>query len=1116
MLLCLFSTMLHFLTKQTTADGVPAMSATEVTPKARRHRFPVSYKLRILREANGWGRGVGMGFAALVWILSPYATSAQQNQTNQTCLQSDYEILKKFYESTGGGVKWDKQKTWDMNLSPSQVTRNNLSSFEGIYLTSSNGGPHCPSTCVSELNFWAGYFGWGEKMTGTLPPEMGDFCGLTVLELSRQRLTGPIPANLSDNTDLWFVNLSGNRLTGPIPANLGDNTRLYYVDLSDNKLTGTIPLDLLSSEKMVQVNLANNHLAGTIPPDQEFGLYLETLDTGANELEGKIPESVVKSNLDDFDWSDQPACMPDNAKTRSWFNSSNVIGVHGHLCHTWKDQFSEPITLTWDANQYAAYALPRINQPVTVYKYYGPVGYSDDHFTYDVGEANLPAGLQFNPDPPSLSGMPTAEHSQKFRVPYLVMIAKVGTNPYYWVRQRVEVVIEVLVPLDLEDVHAKTLTKGEVIGPEGELPVATGGWPQYTYDLSPKDSLPAGVSFTTAPNAVGIMTGRLQGTPTEAMEPTPFRYTATDREGASLTKEFVLAVRSGFQLQRPAVQIDTVFVEGRAIEDSLRLPEAINGSGDYLYFTEEDLPEGLIQSWSGREIGGTPAGPSDRQEYTYVAYDNVSGDEDSMPYWLTVAPRLAFPDTLLDDSLFTFEVGTPIRPLEFADAIGGLEREVCIWSGSAAGAIGLTWEHRRMGTSTIKGTPTEPWSPVWYTYRVADASSSQVDSLHFGIEVVEAFSLARPTDRYYTVGVPVSDVVAGARGGTSHSYAVDKGLPPGLALDAPAGRIHGTPTGTFPRTKYEWSVTDASLGTKRQDLFLAVDPRLALPDARRYTFTLDERRAEDASGADRGPARLHVCRGRSSRLAGTSMQRRGCWKANRRWPWIGGDTITLRRTRSVAGIRWLCTSERWRHSAWRGGVEDQEYMVGVPASYQFPLCRNCEAGGGHKLCAARSDCSPAGRAHLLRGDPYAQWHADLGHARQVGTTYAVEDRSTNREIGEDFTMVVYDVLRLASRVDTLRYVVGEEIEVYGFPPCYGRSRRRFFVCLFGKVAVRSARSVRTGIRFRPCYARVERYADHAIGVGGVRVQCERPVSWKDWTADSATFVIDVAKDRRSR
>ena len=115
----------------------------EVIPKARRRRFSVAYKLRMLREAEAWtdrravgallrkkgGGGVmmalriGMGFAALVWMLSPYATSAQQDQANQTCLQSDYEILKKFYESTGGGVTWDKQKSWEHEPLPISSNR---------------------------------------------------------------------------------------------------------------------------------------------------------------------------------------------------------------------------------------------------------------------------------------------------------------------------------------------------------------------------------------------------------------------------------------------------------------------------------------------------------------------------------------------------------------------------------------------------------------------------------------------------------------------------------------------------------------------------------------------------------------------------------------------------------------------------------------------------------------------------------------------------------------------------------------------------------------------------------------------------------------------------------
>ena len=218
---------------------------------------------------------IGMGFAALVWIFSPYATSAQQDQANQTCLQSDYEILKKFYESTGGGVTWDKQKSWNMNLSPSQVNSNTIGSFEGILLSFGGGGLYCPSTCVDELSFWAGYFP-GEEMTGTLPPEMGDFCGLTYLDLSDQELTGPIPATLGDNADLLVV------------------------DLSSNRLTGTIPPSLLEHSNLEELYLQANYITGTIPPNQKFGLEMTILFIEENEMEGELPESVADSNLDPY------------------------------------------------------------------------------------------------------------------------------------------------------------------------------------------------------------------------------------------------------------------------------------------------------------------------------------------------------------------------------------------------------------------------------------------------------------------------------------------------------------------------------------------------------------------------------------------------------------------------------------------------------------------------------------------------------------------------------------------------------------------------------------------------------------------------------------------------
>ena len=1046
-------------------------------------RSSITNKIQVGRALR-----IGIGIAALVWMLSPYAASAQQYTCSSGALKLDYQALVAFYNSTGGGKTWNIgwYKTWNSTWWPLYtqfITRPNINYFDGAE-ASPSGDTSCPDSdgCVKKLLFAKADRTWrttNERLSGTLPPEMGDFCALHELVLAE------------------------NNITGPIPAEIANNKKLFKLDLSENQLSGPIPPGVLAASSVQQLFLDDNQLTGPLP--STLGGALFKLRVDKNKLTGRIPESITKNTaFTELYWGhNNGLCMPDNATVRNWIqNDLTTARGNGPMCVQWQGSFSEPMTLTWAANQYAAYTFPEATADSVRFSFGGRSGrtvrYESVDMEYSLSAA-LPAGLVFDPRTRSISGASTAKYSQRLPLTYF---AKAKSQV-----DGLEVWIKVSVPLNLEDVHAKTLTKGEAIGPEGELPAATGGWPEYTYDLSPKDALPAGVSFTTARSADGgSMTGRLQGTPAEAMEPTPFRYTATDREGTSLTKEFVLTVRSAFQLQRPAGQIDTVFVEARTIEDSLRLPEAINGSGDYLYFTDDDLPAGLVQSLSGRQIGGTPSVPSDRAEYTYVAYDNASGDEDSMPYWLTVASKLVFPDTPLDDSLLTFEVGTPIRPLEFADASGGLEREYAFGPDLPPG-LSFDAGTPDDGKSTIKGTPTEPWGPVWYTYRVEDVRSSQVDSLHFGIEVVEAFALARPTDRYYTVGVPVSDVVAGARGGTSHSYAVDKGLPPGLTLDAPAGRIHGTPTGIFPRTKFAWTVTDSILGTKRQDLFIAVDPRLALPDARRYTFVLDERRAETLPKPTGGrPGYTYAVEGLPDWLGfdATTRVLEGepsvamDWK---RYDYMVTDSVGRRDTmalhiRAVEGLR---LSRR---------VEDQEYMVGVPSSYQFPLCRNCEAGSDISY-ALLTPTSP-----LPEGLTYYEGTRTLSGTptsamQKSRYTYAVEDRDTDREIGEDFTMVVYDALQLVSRVDTLAYVVGEEIEAYGFPHATGgRGEDSSYVYSVGSRSDLPDLSA-LGFDFDPATRALSGTPTTPL-VLETFVYTVRDLYQEAWT-DSTIFVIDVAK-----
>ena len=76
----------------------------------------------------------------------------------------------------------------------------------------------------------------GVRTTGT-PPRV------TSLNLYDQRLTGTIPAELGSLTSLQSLYLSDNYLSGPIPAELGSLTNLEWLFLSGNQLSGTIPAE---------------------------------------------------------------------------------------------------------------------------------------------------------------------------------------------------------------------------------------------------------------------------------------------------------------------------------------------------------------------------------------------------------------------------------------------------------------------------------------------------------------------------------------------------------------------------------------------------------------------------------------------------------------------------------------------------------------------------------------------------------------------------------------------------------------------------------------------------------------------------------------------------------
>ena len=130
------------------------------------------------------------------------------------------------------------------------------------------------------------------RLTGTIPAELGKLTNLDRLSLSGNGLTGTIPAELGKLTNLDELWLPGNGLTGTIPAELGKLTNLRQLHLSSNQMTGAIPVELGILTNLQQLSLNRNQLTGTIPPELGKLTNLEYLFLADNALTGTIPTEL--------------------------------------------------------------------------------------------------------------------------------------------------------------------------------------------------------------------------------------------------------------------------------------------------------------------------------------------------------------------------------------------------------------------------------------------------------------------------------------------------------------------------------------------------------------------------------------------------------------------------------------------------------------------------------------------------------------------------------------------------------------------------------------------------------------------------------------------------------
>ncbi len=217
------------------------------------------------------------------------ATPTTQGLTSET----DRTALVALYNATGG-PNWTNNTNWLSDKSIGEwygVTTDDNGRVTALDLLGNRLSGSIP-TQLGNLSKLTTLILLGNRLSGSIPTQLGNLSNLTTLDLGHNGLSGSIPTQLGNLSNLTKLDLFASGVSGSIPAELGNLSNLTELTLAANQLSGSIPTQLGNLSNLTKLSLSYNPLSGSIPTQLGNLSNLTTLWLDENQLSGSIPTQL--------------------------------------------------------------------------------------------------------------------------------------------------------------------------------------------------------------------------------------------------------------------------------------------------------------------------------------------------------------------------------------------------------------------------------------------------------------------------------------------------------------------------------------------------------------------------------------------------------------------------------------------------------------------------------------------------------------------------------------------------------------------------------------------------------------------------------------------------------